>query len=455
MKPLVFGVGTADHQCEAHDPAREDVWDQWEREQGLTPRGRATDFWNRFQEDIDLARGLGCGLFRFSVAWARVEPAPGQFDEAALRHYAEVAAAIRAAGMEPMVTLHHYTWPPHLEKSGGMTGSDFPQLFARYAAKVAEAMGSSVGYWVTFNEPTMLVYGYTKPWWKKAYRMPPGMPAGASAREQTDAITRLIPNLFRAHALARAEIRQRNPEAMVGTNPFMLGLPAWLRFLLDWAATRWHTPEDLHRHVRRLSQRPAAADRGGWIESLLRHWTVMVTSLNTNWWHLGQAGRLPELVCPRECVGQQDYVGFDYYWGVSTVGLNRLYELSEAAAGVFDQAPVWPGALYSMMRYLHRLFPGQPQLLIENGCVVNADGIDRDTYLRRHLAEVARARRRGVNLVGYVCWAITTNREWGLSLGPGNDFGLYRIDLDGDPDLVRQPTPSVDVYRELISSHPG
>src|SRR5690349_17186514 len=100
-----FGVATADHQCEAYDAGLEDIRDVWERRQALTPRGRATDFWNRYTEDIELARGLGCKLFRFSVAWSRVEPTPGVFDADALRHYADLARAIRAAGMEPILSL--------------------------------------------------------------------------------------------------------------------------------------------------------------------------------------------------------------------------------------------------------------------------------------------------------------------------------------------------------------
>ena len=71
---MLFGVATADHQCEAYEARWEDIRDRWERERELTPRGRATDFWVRYREDVELARRLGCTAFRFSVAWARVEP---------------------------------------------------------------------------------------------------------------------------------------------------------------------------------------------------------------------------------------------------------------------------------------------------------------------------------------------------------------------------------------------
>ncbi|MGC8485682.1 MAG: family 1 glycosylhydrolase, partial [Candidatus Baltobacteraceae bacterium] len=84
-----FGVATADHQCEAYD-GNDDIRDLWERSRGLTERGKATDFWNRYREDIDLAKGLGCTIFRLSLSWARLEPEPGRWSDEAFAHYREL-----------------------------------------------------------------------------------------------------------------------------------------------------------------------------------------------------------------------------------------------------------------------------------------------------------------------------------------------------------------------------
>ena len=65
---FMFGVATADHQCEAYDANYQDIRDIWEQRRHLTRRGRATDFWNCYSEDIQLAQALGCKLFRFSLA---------------------------------------------------------------------------------------------------------------------------------------------------------------------------------------------------------------------------------------------------------------------------------------------------------------------------------------------------------------------------------------------------
>ena len=236
-KGFLFGTANADHQVEAHDPEREDVWDLWERCQGLTPRGRATDFSNRFEEDIAAAAGMGCKLFRFSTAWARVEISEGVFDEEALAHYRKVAECIRGHGMKVMLTLHHFVWPVWLERDrGGMIGEKFPDLFARYADRVAAALGDVVDFWITFNEPSQLTFGYIKPWWQSRYYMPPGLPRGSDVEAEAEAVGKLVPGLFRAHARARAAIQARCPGAKVGVNPLVTGFPTWLQMLMDFGA---------------------------------------------------------------------------------------------------------------------------------------------------------------------------------------------------------------------------
>lgn len=709
---FLFGTANADHQVEAHDPAREDVWDLWERCQGLTPRGRGTDFWNRYEEDIAAAAGMGCKLFRFSVAWARVEVAEGEFEAAALAHYRAVAECVRSHGLKVMVTLHHFVWPVWLERDhGGMIGGEFPDLFARYADKVAEALGDLVDYWITFNEPSQLTFGYIKPWWRHRYYMPPGLPRGTGIDEEAAAVGKFIPNLFRAHARARTGIRRRDPAAKVGVNPLVTGFPTWLQMLMDRGAchrglsealfkftgrgalvsergevdlviggvseadqTRFgcsdpylrtgkailvradfsgsdagalagrevgviavgnqpagwkrdlpararkklfanyddartalaagrvaavygdafyllpfelESPErfrflatglseepyvvvaphghagllervdraiagferelaaacevpwlahpeavvkevarplSLHelfaggdslpdgisakRGLRRILRRgrlrvgirtdapglsaacvgeglelklarriarellgdgalldivPVApgerlevlASKSSWLNWAWRFWGTTSLIANANWWYLGTSGRLPEELCPAEAVGAQDFVGLDYYWGLPTSRLHRFRLLEEAAHGRFLRAPVWPRGLFHALRRFHRWFPDQELLVVENGCVPNADGMSRGDYLKAHLAEVERALAKGVPVRAYNYWSITSNREWGHPFDPNTDFGLHFVDLDHDPALRRVPTPEARLYRELIARAAG
>jgi beta-glucosidase/6-phospho-beta-glucosidase/beta-galactosidase len=674
LPKLLFGVATADHQAEAFDPTLPDFRDEWERLAGQTLRGKATDFWNRYPEDIGLARDLGCKIFRFSIAWSRVEPAPSQFDASVLEHYRQIASAIRDAGMLPLVTLHHFTWPVHVQERGGMISQNFPTWYQAYVARVVEAIGDLVPYWISFNEPNLLVYGYVKPWWQEEYLVPPGGGPELSLSMQLDRAAQLVRNIFVGHRLARETIRQKNPAAKVGANPFVLGLPTALQWCIDFVATRTHSKKQFEQRSKIVAEPPvppptsvdlviaqfaptreraakvafsrsydesierlvvrkgsgittladlnghrvgyvrgSVANRtlarvapnslprpfethhnglealeAGWIDGFLadevrithvglsdslemlddpldqrdcavavargnpdllnlvnavvagnlpagtpvhgrsinairsrgylrvgvtfdpnadslperlkkelelaeqvgerifgragcvqfqllrmdervnslRSWlhffepvlkvcSVVGTILNSNWWHLGMAGKLPELFCPKECAGQQDFVGLDYYWGIDSFELHRVHQLIDASMSRFDDAPVdSPGLLRALSR-LHRWFPDKEIIIIENGCIEQADNHTREQYLRSHIREVTRARATGIPVAGYICWSITSNREWGLQFGPASDFGLYHIDLDKDPELKRVPTASAEMYKQVIREETG
>jgi beta-glucosidase/6-phospho-beta-glucosidase/beta-galactosidase/ABC-type amino acid transport substrate-binding protein len=714
MDDFLAGVASADHQCEAYEERWHDIRDSWEAVRQVVPRGRATGFWTRFPEDIALAAGLGCNAFRISLAWTRLEPESGRYDDEAFAHYRDLLEQMHRAGIEPIVTLLHNTWPVHVEERGGLIGDDFPAIFARYAREVATRLGDQITYYVSINEPTQLSYGYFKPWWWRSYAMPPGMPQGTSESDQLSAVATLMRNLFLAHTHARQEIQAITPGARLGTNPLTLGLPLWLQRFLDERATsirdlqdfvsrsapmakrrifergavdvalaqltatmkreldvglsesyfeaslalmvskdsplrsgaeahsiavvedttgqlaapklfphvklvtvdshdeaqvalstavvdavfsddvlletlirrapgrfalladrfdsqpyaaavalgnrelldavdnavrqfkesgQWEasfrrnfpdrTPPPLPQHGRRdtlahmsgrygpparkasrgtllakiqargelvvgitpgtagLCERDASgayqgleidlaraiaarivgdqakirfvelnlADRiatvrnpiARLIDPVLRSFAILTTQLNSNWWHLGMAGKLPEFLCPKECVGQQDYVGLDYYWGIPTLGLRRISRLLDAATQQYALAPVWPALLFDILRYHAGLFPGKEIFVIENGCVDTADGYTRDKYLEAHIAQVERAIADGINVRGYLAWSLTSNREWGLPFGANSDFGLYHIDLDGDPALTRKPTAACASFAAAIA----
>ncbi len=185
--------------------------------------------------------------------------------------------------------------------------------------------------------------------------------------------------------------------------------------------------------------------------ALRKGFAIFGTLLGTNWWNLGMAGKLPEFLCPPECVGSLDYVGLDYYWGVPSFWPSELHRLSAAADFQYASAPVWPSGLDMILSEAAQTFPGKPIIVIENGCVARASGLARADYLAAHVSEVRKAVAHGAPVEAYLCWSITSNREWGLPFDGGSDFGLYHIDLDTDPELKRVPTDSSRTYANLIA----
>lgn len=468
---FLFGVACADHQCEAYDPAfPPDVWDWWEQ-RGMVPqpRGQAIDFWNRYPEYIRLARDLGCNAFRFSIAWARVEPRHGTFDPAVLDHYAKVAATVRDHGMEPVVTLCHYVWPMHVQWAGGLAGRDFPARFAEYTGQVSDALAPHVRYWLTFNEPNDLAVSHSQ----LNRRFPPSAPDWVSFRDQVSEMEALIRNIFLAHREARAVLRSASSgsSALVSMNSDVRGFPLVVRRLLNWWITHFFGSARAVRNYvgRLLSAQPAESVSSG-LGQLARTLAILVDG---DWCEMGALGRLPSYLCPAGCENQLDYLAFDFYYAVRWPW--QIRRLSASIDGHFERAPVYAPALFDTIMYYDRLFKkafpphGKPILIAENGLVDQpsaykargqnppASAVDRATYIRDHVHQVQRARAAGADVVGYLVWSLTSNREWGLRFGPASDFGLFGINLDNDSGLdhpalplTLHPSAAAELYREII-----
>ncbi len=140
-KNFYWGAATSSHQVEGNN--RND-WSEWEKsgdrikdleKRGLIKKyglenyisGQACDHYNRFREDFDIAKSLGHNAHRFSIEWSRVEPEEGKFDEKEIEHYRQVILALKERGIEPFVTLWHWTVPVWFAQKGGWLNKDAPR----------------------------------------------------------------------------------------------------------------------------------------------------------------------------------------------------------------------------------------------------------------------------------------------------------------------------------------
>lgn len=155
-KDFLIGAATAAHQVEGNN-IHSDYWVQEHmvHTDFLEPSGEAVDHYNRYGEDIRLMSRAGLNAYRFSIEWARVEPEEGKFDEAEISHYRDVIRTCRDNGIEPIVTLLHFTSPKWLISKGGWESDETPEYFARYTRYVIERLGSELKYVCTINEANM------------------------------------------------------------------------------------------------------------------------------------------------------------------------------------------------------------------------------------------------------------------------------------------------------------
>lgn len=155
-KGFLIGAATAAHQVEGNN-IHSDYWaqEQMPHSSFQEPSGEACDHYNRYEEDIQMLAEAGLNAYRFSVEWARIEPEEGKFDEAEIEHYRKVIACCRKHGVEPVVTLMHFTSPVWLIQKGGWEAESTVEYFRRYAEYVTEKLGSELHYICTINEANM------------------------------------------------------------------------------------------------------------------------------------------------------------------------------------------------------------------------------------------------------------------------------------------------------------
>ncbi len=201
-KGFLWGASTSAMQVEGG--IENNDWAEAVR-QGLAPTiGLACNHYHRYEEDFDSAKSLNHTAHRFSIEWARVEPEEGKFDSAELEHYKNVVKSLRARGMEPFVTVWHFSLPLWFVKSGSFGRKDAPAIFARYAAKVAEVFGDQVTFYMTMNEPLVWLGEHGK-----ILNAAPGFGNPVKA-------LRYFTQLVRAHHAAYVALKAVVPHAKVG-----------------------------------------------------------------------------------------------------------------------------------------------------------------------------------------------------------------------------------------------
>ena len=159
---FLWGTATAAHQIEGGN-FNSDWW-RFEHTEGSGCRdssGDCCDSWNRYNEDLDLVKSFGLNSFRFSVEWARIEPARGEFSMAALDHYRKVIEGCHQRGIVPIVTMHHFTLPQWVADAGGFESPEIVNWMANYTERTARALGDGIGIACTINEPNIVaLMGY-------------------------------------------------------------------------------------------------------------------------------------------------------------------------------------------------------------------------------------------------------------------------------------------------------
>lgn len=415
-----WGAATAAYQNEGDNCANN--WYLWEREPGRIFQGQlcdqATNWWDleTAAADFDRAADLGLNSLRISVEWSRIEPAPGEWDDLALAKYGEMVRLLRERGLEPMVTLHHFTDPLWLGELGGWENPTIGDYFSRFTTKVVDALGDQVNLWCTINEP--IVYAF--------YGFREGLfPPGSTSLRRAVAVLR---NMLLTHGRAYRTIHRIQNDAVVGLAHHM----------------RYFCPANpANPFDRRVAD---------FYDQMANRSTLDAVTTGKMGPPMGVGQVVPQLI------DTSDYIGLNFYSTThmrfaptdprNLFGKQAFLPELASCESTSDGQPfceINPEGMYLALNKLQAY--GKPVYITENG-VPDREDTQRPYLLATYLSEVWRAIQDGVDVRGYFHWTLVDNFEW--AEGWNLRFGLIELNPQTGE---RTPRTSAAVYSRIVQTN--
>jgi len=393
---FLWGTATAAYQVEG-DNEHSDWW-KWEKDNPTrvrAPSGVAVDHYHRYEADLNMAKELNTGLYRFSIEWARIMPHENAIDRHELEHYGNMLRACRVRGIKTMVTLHHFTLPQWLADRGGWEYSGAARAFADYAKILAAEYFDLVDYWLTINEPMVVVsQGYVTGVW-------------APGKKNYLAAYAVYRHLVAAHKAAykaiHAEAKKRGKPVAVGAANNLISLSAYNRHRF---ADRWYV---------------------SFMDWIWNHAFIDATK------------------------GTHDFLGVNYYFhqridpGKKRI-MGVIVDIREEQRDMSDIGwEVFPSGLFDALLDFSNY--KLPIIITENGIATRNDD-RRARYIVSYIKELYHAIAAGIDVRGYCYWSLLDNFEW--EKGFSASFGLIEVK---QPSLERSFKPSAKVYAQIAKEN--
>ncbi len=439
-----FGAATAAAQIEEGIVAGD--WHWWtlpaaEGGQGQgVPVGEAVRGYANAVADVGLLQAMHLDAYRLNIPWARIEPTRGATDTAALAHYDQVIDALLAAGIRPMITVHHFSNPlwahdfrqPDCDDDAEPTDTNLcgwahPKgqqalvaELAEFAGLLAARYGDRVDEWCTINEPInylLAAYG--------AGIFPPGK---SLVITDFDRLLTAYAAFLDAHAAMYRAIQANDTIDADGDGRATdIGLSL---SVVDWQPARGGQPSADPDDVR-------AAETVWYIYHHLYPDALRAGAFDRD---LDGVAEEPH----PDWADTLDWLGVQYYFRAGVTArpaLIRAIGATPCFGGILDAAclPVsdpskWvetmgyefyePG-LHTILMDLSARYPDLPLVVTEAG-IAAENGARRAENVVRTLEQIGRAMADGADVRGYYHWSLMDNFEWAEGYEPR--FGLYRVD---------------------------
>lgn len=413
-KGFLIGAATAAHQVEGNNK-NSDYWamEHMKYTSFAEPSLDAVDHYNRYEEDIKMMAEAGLNAYRFSIEWARIEPVKGEFDEKEIEHYRKVLECCKKYGIEPVVTLLHFTSPKWLIEKGGWENEETIGLFADYCKYVVERLGSYMHYICTINEANMgiqiaAISARYKAQMMEKMQQGAGTDANKEAAESTEGTVQVGLNMQKMMENIQKQAEE-NMEVFGVTTPQVFvssRTPEGDILVMKAHQAAKKAIKEVNANLQvglTLSLHDIQAKEGGekraeeeWNEEFLHY--------------------LPY-------IKEDDFFGLQNYTR-SVIDANGICAAPQGAGLTQMDYEIYPQALEACIRKVYKEL-NIPIIVTENGIAVEDDTVRVD-FINKATDGVANCIADGILVKGYMYWSLMDNFEW--QKGYSMTFGLIAVD---------------------------
>lgn len=422
---FLWGVSTAAFQIEgAHDSDGKgsSIWDVFTSQKGKIKNGHhaltACDFYNSYQNDIDLIRELNIPNFRFSISWPRIMPTGiHPVNQAGIDYYNKIIDSLLASGIEPWITLYHWDLPHALEVKGGWTNRESVSWFSEYVEVCAQYFGDRVKNWMVINEPSVFTgAGYF-------------LGIHAPGKKGISNYLKAMHHVTLATAAGAKVVRNRIPDANIGTT---------------FSCT----------HIEPATQSAKDIEAAKRVDTLLnRTFIEPILGLGYPQKDLPVLKKLNNYILEDDLNNLDfdfDFIGLQCYTRevvksamlIPYIGAELVSAEKRNVISTEMGWEVYPPALYHVLKKFNEYKGIRKIIITENGAafadtVTNGKVFDikRTHYIQDHLEQILKAKEEGLNVEGYFVWSLTDNFEW--AEGYNARFGLIHVDFETQKRTIK------------------
>lgn len=466
-KNFLFGFSESGFQFEMGMSGSEDTnsdWWAWVHDEENILSGLVSGdlpeygpaYWDLFKRDHDIASALGMNAARIGIEWSRIFPKATKdikvdYEEEngniisvdinekilekidsfanknALQHYREIFSDWKSRSKTLIVDFSHFTLPLWIHDPikirkdsiahdpSGWLDKNTVLEFVKYACYIAWKFDDLVDMWATMNEPNV-TYG------SGFVQVKSGFPPSILSIQHAISAAK---HMAEAHARAYDCIKSISKKP-IGLIHAMMAIEPRIK-------------EDRnHEEAAKIAKNVEVFD---FLDLLIKGKSMFI----------GER---------KDFVNKIDWIGINYYSRVvvepaqSSLGFKELdgYGLHCIAnLPSRDGRPcsdfgweIYPEGLFDVLNETWNRY-NKPLIITENG-IADSEDKYRSKFIIGHLSQVQKALDKGIDLRGYLHWALTDNYEWGQ--GFKMRFGLCYVDYETKKRYLR---PSALVLRELIN----